>query len=164
MKRYKKILLYIVLAIAVIVRTICYYKYVKNYNYSGQVDYELVKVIKNPSDSLNRERIMRDSIRITFFIDNSEHLDFFVENMSLQQQKSEIKYSLNIEQYDYFISVGKRIIKCEYSKYFTDHYDCICECEDNRIPLNIKFSKHVTDSIYIYKLLATKNKFREPGP
>ena len=93
MKRYKKILLFIVLAIAVIVGTICYYKYVKNYNYSGQVDYELVKVIKNPSDSLNRERIMRDSIRITFFIDNSEHLDFCVENMSFQQQKSEIKHS-----------------------------------------------------------------------
>ena len=55
MKRYKKILLFIVLAIAVIVGTICYYKYVKNYNYSGQVDYELVKVnsfIKNFNDAV----------------------------------------------------------------------------------------------------------------
>lgn len=155
---------YIGIAIIIIsvVALLCYNKC--DNNYSGQVEVELIGVFENPSDSLKRELLERDSIRITYFIDNMEMLNFTIEDLSLQKKKEKIKNLINLKLYDYYISVGKRIIKCNYSKDFTDHHDLICECEDNRIPLDIKFSRQVTDSIYMYKLLTSKNMFREAGP
>ena len=65
---------------------------------------------------------------------------------------------------DKFVLVGKQVLRCDHSAYFTEYGDLICEEEDSRIPLDVKFSSLTTDSIYVYKLMTKKNKFRTPGP
>lgn len=147
MKYFDKIV-YITFVVIWIVGGYLYYTYV--YNYSGHVDVELIGVYKNPSDSLNRELIERDSIRITYLIDNMDMLNFTIDDLSLNKKKEKIKHLINLKLYDYYISVGRRVFQCDYSAYFTEHGDGICKEVDSRIPLDVKFSSYMTDSIYIY--------------
>ena len=70
---------------------------------------------------------------------------------------------MDLNKYDYYFSVGKQVLRCDHLAYFTEHGDLICEEEDSRIPLDVKFSSLTTDSIYVYKLMTKKNNFRTPG-
>jgi hypothetical protein len=151
----KKTIIFIVFLIAII---IVYQVY--RFNYSGKVEVTLVKAIKDPQKE--RSRIYPREKRE--YINSNERFNWYMEFLSLQQQDIyQIYQSLQLDKYDYIITCGHRIIDCCYSVDFTDH-DGICECEDNRIPLDIRLSSDCTDSIYVYKLNAKKNKYRSPGP
>ena len=84
-------------------------------------------------------------------------------SLPLENERYNILKSMDLNKYDYYFSVGKQVLRCDHSAYFTEHGDLICEEEDSRIPLDVKYSSLTTDSIYVYKLMTKKNNFRTPG-
>ena len=143
-----------------LIAIIIVYQVYRRFTYSGKVEVTLVKAIKDPQKDRSRVE-PRDKSE---FIHRNECFNWYMKYLSLQEQDVyQIEQSLQLDKYDYIITCGHRIIDCCYSADFTEH-DGICECEDNRIPLDVRLSSDCTDSIYVYRLSAKKNKYRYPGP
>jgi len=100
----------------------------------------------------------------TRLIRNEDDISHFAKEILITDSlRFEILDKLDLSHFDYIISCGYKILRSDFSIGFTNS-DGICKDEDPRIPLHIEYSTQTEDSIYIYKIICKKNKYRMPGP
>jgi hypothetical protein len=163
----KKIMLYCIAIVALIIGV--YLLYPVYYNYPRTVSFELVKEIDKPYSEFDRtyyvgfDYVENEEVLMRFMIDFYQR-DICIERGLMGYDSIFVKNlgkELDFKKYDYLITYQKQLRALNHSPYLSKTEDLLWH--DKKTPLIPTFDTIITDKVYIYRI-KKNNRYRAPGP